>query len=59
MRPFTFTVTVEVERTSGPFASRDELAGQITEALESGDPGSLATDAGGDYETVSWEVSGA
>jgi hypothetical protein len=52
---FTFTVEVDAERTEGKFASRDELAEQIQEALESADPGSLEGDNGGQYE-LTWEV---
>ena len=34
---FTFTVEVEVERSEGRFASRDEIGGQLSEAIESAD----------------------
>jgi hypothetical protein len=55
---FTYTVSVEVSRIEGKFASRDELGEQIAEAIESADPGSLSGDNGGEYEVVSWEVTG-
>lgn len=54
---FTFEVTVEVERTEGLFASRDELSEQMSDELENADPGSLDGDEGGQYEVVSWEVA--
>lgn len=54
---FSYTVEVELERIEGRFASRDELGGQIIEAIESADPGSLDGDAGGSYEVVSWTVA--
>jgi len=54
---FDFTVSVEVERTSGPFASRDEIEEQIIEMLEQADGGSFYGDSGGEYETVDWEVT--
>lgn len=57
---FTFTVDVEVERDSGKFASRDEIAEQIQEAIEGADPGtidSVGADADSSYSVTSWEVS--
>ena len=53
---FTFTVTVEVERTQGKFATREELAEQLREAIEGADPGQLEGDNGGEYEVSSFEV---
>ena len=38
---FTFVVTVEVERESGKFAPRDEIAEQISEWLEAADEGQV------------------
>lgn len=58
MRPFTFTVTVEVERTEGKFAGREEIAEAIREELESADPGTVEGENGGQYEVVSFEVTG-
>lgn len=54
---FVFTVEVEVRRIEGKFATRDELAFHIQEALEQADPVSLEGDNGGGYEVVSWEVN--
>jgi hypothetical protein len=59
LKPFTFTITVEVERTEGKFASRDEIAEKIVEELEYADPGSIDTDEGASYEITSFEVSQA
>jgi len=54
---FTFTVRATVERTQGKFASRDELEGQIQEALDDANPGDLTGDNGGEYEVTEWDVS--
>lgn len=56
---FTFTVEVELERSQGKFATRDEMQDQIIEALEGADPGSLTGDNEGEYDVVSWEVTPA
>ncbi len=55
----TVTVTAELERTEGKFASRDELTEKIAEALESADPGSVDTDNGATYEVTEWNVQGS
>ncbi len=56
---FTFLVEVEVERMEGKFASRDELADWLLEAIEGSDPGSFSggQDGTSEYETVSFEVT--
>lgn len=58
---FTATIEVEVERSEGKFASRDELAEQlleaIQEALDSADPGSLEGEMGGQYEVAMFEAT--
>lgn len=56
LKPFVFKVTVEVERTEGKFASRDEIAEKIVEAIEDADPGQIDTDDGAVYEIVSFEA---
>jgi hypothetical protein len=38
---FTFTVTVEVERVEGKFASRDEIADYLREEIEGAIPGEV------------------
>ncbi len=56
---FTFTVNVEVTRTSGKFASRDEIAEALIEEIEGADPSSiynLGADGESEYEIDSWEV---
>jgi hypothetical protein len=56
---FTYTVEVEVERVEGKFASRDEVAEQLQEALDSADPGSIdgiGADSASNYEVQSWDV---
>lgn len=56
---FTFTVTVEVERQEGKFASRDEiatiLAERLAEAEESID--GVGADCASTYEVVNFEVA--
>jgi hypothetical protein len=54
---FTFTVEVEVQRNQGKFATHEEIADQIQEALEGADPGTYQGENEGEYETSSWEVS--
>lgn len=58
MRPFTFTVTVIVERESGKFMSRDEVAEQLAEALEDANPDTIEGGADGDsvVNVTEWEV---
>ncbi len=56
----TFTVDVDVERVSGKFASREEIADPIREALEGANIGGVSgvgADAASEYEIVEWEVS--
>lgn len=53
---FDFLVSVEVERTEGKFASREDLAGQLLEELEGANPDSLTGDNDGEYEVTSWDV---
>lgn len=59
LKPFTFTITVEVERTEGKFASRDEIAEKIAEELKGADPGTIDTDEGASYEVTSFDVQQA
>jgi hypothetical protein len=54
---FEFTVSAEVERSEGKFASRDELAEQILEAIDNANPGDLTGDAGGSYSVDTWDVN--
>lgn len=54
---FKFVVEVEVQRTRGKFASRDEIADQIREALEGADPQTYTGGNEGEYETASWDVN--
>lgn len=54
---FRFVVDVEVTRSQGKFASREEIAALIQEALEQADPGQYSGDNGGEYETDTWSVS--
>lgn len=54
---FIFEVEVNVDRVEGKFASRDEIAAQIQQALEDADPGSFDGDNGGQYESNEWSVN--
>lgn len=54
---FKFTVEVEVERTQGKFATRDELSTLIGEALEGANPETLDGENEGQYEVQSWDVA--
>jgi hypothetical protein len=53
---FEFRVDVVFERSEGKFASREELAAVVQEALESANPGTVSAENGGEYETAEWEV---
>lgn len=59
MRPFEFTVTVEVERETGKFASRSEIYEKLLDAIQSADPGTVDGDEGGEYNVTSWDVEEA
>jgi hypothetical protein len=54
---YVFLVTVEVERSEGKFATRDEIGEQIAEALTDADPGDLTGENGGAYTVTMWEVA--
>ena len=51
---FTYQVNVTVERISGKFVSRDEMAEAITDALDdaSTDPYSMGPDGDSEYEVI-------
>lgn len=58
---FEFTVTVEVERVAGKFASRDEVSEQLEAMLDGANEGmvdGVGADGDSEYEVVSWEVTG-
>jgi hypothetical protein len=54
---FNFVVHVELDRTQGKFASREDMAYEIQQELESADPGSIYAGENGEYEVTNWEVS--
>lgn len=54
---FNFAIEVEVERTEGKFASKDELQEQIQEWLEQANQGTLEGENGGQYEVTEWDVT--
>lgn len=53
---FTFTVEVDVERSEGKFASREDIGDQIQQEIESADPGTITGENDGTYDVTSWEV---
>lgn len=56
---FTITVEVEVERLEGKFASRDEMAEAIIEAIDGANPydlSGLGADGDSTYDVTNWEV---
>jgi hypothetical protein len=55
---YVLSVTVEVERNEGKFATRDEIGEQIAEAITDADPGELYGENGGQYTVTTWEVTG-
>jgi len=58
---FTFTLVVEVERVSGKFVSRDEIAEHIMEQLEGNEPDvyGIGPDGDTDYDVVTFDISEA
>ncbi len=59
---FKLTVTVELTRTEGKFASRDEMIEALRDEIEGMDPGEiygLGADGESTYEITSWEVDEA
>lgn len=54
---FKFIVDVEVEHSSGKFASREELADLIRETIEGADAGEWEGEGEGQYTTSDWSVS--
>ena len=57
---FSFSITVEVDRESGKFASREEIRDAIREALESADPGEVfgvGADGDSTYTVTDWSVA--
>lgn len=51
-----FKVTIELEKSEGKFASKDELLDLMKEALEDADPGSISCENEGIYDTLTWDV---
>lgn len=53
---FSFIVNASVERDEGKFESRETIEGELIEALEGADPGSIAGENGGTYSVQEWAV---
>jgi hypothetical protein len=59
---FEFNVSVEVERESGKFASRDEIGEEIRTAIADADPGQISgvgADGMSEYNVIEFEVNDA
>lgn len=59
---FTLTVEVELSRSQGKFASRDEMVEALVSEIEGADPGGLygiGADSDSDYDVDSFEVQEA
>jgi hypothetical protein len=59
---FKFIVTVETERVSGKFASRDDQSERLVEEIEGMNPGSLdglGADGESYYDINDWQVEEA
>lgn len=57
---FSFTVDVDVDRTEGKFASRDEIEGELRQWLEDANQGSvdgIGADGASTYEVTDWSVT--
>jgi hypothetical protein len=54
---FVFQVEVEMERTEGKFATREEISNEIVEALEGADIQSFTGENDGQYEVTEWAVA--
>jgi len=57
MPSFQFIVDVTVEKTSGKFASKEELEEAITEAIADANPQSISGENGGEYEVTDWDIN--
>jgi hypothetical protein len=56
---FEFLVSVELERTEGKFAPKDEVTERLTEFLEQANEGSVdgvGADGESVYEIIDWDV---
>lgn len=56
---FTYEVTIEVERESGKFASRDEIGEELQAELERANPSSVdgvGADSDSIYNVIEFEV---
>lgn len=59
MMTFTFTVTVELERLEGKFASRDELESALFDEIQDAAPSEVSgvgADGESTYEVAGWTV---
>jgi len=54
---YSILLEVEVERTSGEFAARDEVFSEIENSLNDANPQEVKGSEGGAYEVTDWTVS--
>lgn len=53
---FKFTVEIEVNRTTGKFPSRDDVAQELQDALDNANPGDLQVGDDSELEVSDWSV---
>lgn len=53
---FDFLVSVDLERTEGRFASREDLGDQLREELEAANPDTVTGENDGEYQIIDWQV---
>jgi hypothetical protein len=53
---FTYLIDIEIEKTEGKFASRDEMDEQIQEALGDANPENLTGENDGEYDVIQWDI---
>lgn len=59
MATIKFEVTVDVDRVTGKFATKDEIADYIAEELHNANPSTIdgiGADGESEYEVTGWEV---
>jgi hypothetical protein len=53
---FRLVVNASVERDQGKFSTREDIEGQLIEAVEGADPGSITGENDGEYSVTDWSV---
>lgn len=55
----TITVEIEVTRITGKFASKDDIAEKIVDAIDAANEGTFYSDEDAEYEVTDWVASNA